>query len=233
MKKEFNEQDDLELLQAHKKSQSDKLNDAWRVLKIQSEIIQGFEELRDVNNGVAIFGSARTKPEEKYYKATEKLAEELSLEGFNIITGGGPGIMEAANKGAQKGKGKSIGLNIKLPREQSPNQFQNIELDFNYFFVRKLMFAKYSFATIYMPGGFGTMDELFTILTLIQTKKTDDIPIILYGKEYWDGLYQWLKNEMKSNFKNIEEDELKKIIVSEDHNEIREIIRNSFNKLPK
>ena len=162
MKKEFNELDDLELLQAHKKSQSDKLNDAWRVLKIQSEIIQGFEELRDVNNGIAIFGSARTKPEDKYYKATEELAEEFSTEGFNIITGGGPGIMEAANKGAQKGKGKSIGLNIKLPREQSPNKFQNIELDFNYFFVRKLMFAKYSFATLYLPGGFGTMDELFT-----------------------------------------------------------------------
>ncbi|MCH2226984.1 MAG: TIGR00730 family Rossman fold protein [Candidatus Caenarcaniphilales bacterium] len=233
MKKEFHEEDDLELLQAHKKSETDKLNDAWRVLKIQSEIIQGFEELRDVNNGIAVFGSARTASENKYYKATELLAEELSNEGFNIITGGGPGIMEAANKGAQKGKGKSIGLNIKLPREQSPNEFQNIELDFNYFFVRKLMFAKYSFATIYMPGGFGTMDELFTILTLIQTNKTKDIPIILYGKEYWQELFNWLESKMKNEFKNIEDSELNKIIISEDHSEIVRLIKKSYASLPK
>lgn len=172
------------------------VNEAWRVFRIMAEFVEGIETLSDVNNAVTIFGSARVTPEDIYYQKTEKLARLLVGERFNVITGGGPGIMEAANKGATEAGGKSVGLNIKLPFEQKPNDYANIHLDYKYFFVRKVMFVKYAVAYVIMPGGFGTMDELFEALTLIQTKKIKSFPLILMGSEYWQGLIDWLNNSM-------------------------------------
>ena len=172
------------------------INEAWRVFRIMAEFVEGIETLSDVDNAVTIFGSARLKPEDIYYQKTERLARLLVQEKFNVITGGGPGIMEAANKGAAEGGGKSVGLNIKLPYEQKPNPYANIHLDYKYFFVRKVMFVKYAVAYVILPGGFGTMDELFEALTLIQTKKIKAFPLILMGSDYWRGLIDWLKNTM-------------------------------------
>jgi len=172
------------------------VNESWRVFRIMAEIVEGIETLSNVHNAVTIFGSARIQPDDIYYQKTEKLAKLLVHEKFNVITGGGPGIMEAANKGAAEAGGKSVGLNIKLPYEQKPNPYANIHLDYKYFFVRKVMFVKYAVAYVIMPGGFGTMDELFEALTLIQTKKIKAFPLILMGSEYWQGLIDWLKNVM-------------------------------------
>jgi uncharacterized protein (TIGR00730 family) len=171
-------------------------NESWRVFRIMAEIVEGIETLSNVRNAVTIFGSARVKPDDIYYQNTEKLARLLVQEKFSVITGGGPGVMEAANKGAAEAGGKSVGLNIKLPYEQKPNPYANIHLDYKYFFVRKVMFVKYAVAYVIMPGGFGTMDELFEALTLIQTKKIKAFPLILMGSEYWQGLIDWLKNTM-------------------------------------
>jgi hypothetical protein len=171
-------------------------NESWRVFRIMAEIVEGIETLSNVHNAVTIFGSARVKPDDISYQKTEKLASLLVREKFNIITGGGPGVMEAANKGAAEAGGKSVGLNIKLPYEQKPNPYANIHLDYKYFFVRKVMFVKYAVAYVIMPGGFGTMDELFEALTLIQTKKIKAFPLILMDSEYWGGLIDWLKNTM-------------------------------------
>ncbi|HOO35880.1 MAG TPA: TIGR00730 family Rossman fold protein [Smithella sp.] len=172
------------------------VNEAWRVFRIMAEFVEGIETLSNVDNAVTIFGSARVKPDDIYYQKTEKLAKLLVGERFNVITGGGPGIMEAANKGAAEAGGKSVGLNIKLPFEQKPNDYANIHIDYKYFFVRKVMFVKYAVAYVIMPGGFGTMDELFEALTLIQTKKIKSFPLILMGSEYWEGLIDWLNNAM-------------------------------------
>jgi len=172
------------------------VNEAWRVFRIMAEFVEGIETLSNVDNAVTIFGSARVKPDDIYYQKTEKLAKLLVGERFNVITGGGPGIMEAANKGAAEAGGKSVGLNIKLPFEQKPNDYANIHIDYKYFFVRKVMFVKYAVAYVIMPGGFGTMDELFEALTLIQTKKIKSFPLILMGSEYWKGLIDWLNNTM-------------------------------------
>ena len=172
------------------------VNEAWRVFRIMAEFVEGIETLSNVDNAVTIFGSARVKPDDIYYQKTEKLAKLLVGEKFNVITGGGPGIMEAANKGAAEAGGKSVGLNIKLPFEQKPNDYANIHIDYKYFFVRKVMFVKYAVAYVIMPGGFGTMDELFEALTLIQTKKIKSFPLILMGSEYWKGLIDWLNNTM-------------------------------------
>jgi hypothetical protein len=171
-------------------------NESWRVFRIMAEIVEGIETLSNVHNAVTIFGSARVKPDDISYQKTEKLASLLVENGFNVITGGGPGVMEAANKGAAEAGGKSVGLNIKLPYEQKPNPYANIHLDYKYFFVRKVMFVKYAVAYVIMPGGFGTMDELFEALTLIQTRKIKAFPLILMGSEYWEGLIDWLKNTM-------------------------------------
>ena len=176
-----------------------KTSDTWRVFRIQSELVEGFETLHDIGPAITIFGSARLSSDSRYYKQAAELAEDLSKQGFAVITGGGPGIMEGANKGASNGKGKSIGLNIEIPMEQNPNKYQDIELSFRYFFVRKLMFVKYSMAFVIFPGGFGTMDELFEALTLVQTKKIEMFPIILFGKEYWKGLIDWMKNTLVAN----------------------------------
>lgn len=170
--------------------------DIWRVFRIQSELVEGFETLYELGPAVTIFGSARLSEDSYYYHQAIKVGKMLSNAGFSVITGGGPGIMEAANKGAKMGKSKSVGLNIQLPHEQVANIYQDITLNFRYFFVRKLMFIKYAIAFVIFPGGFGTMDELFESLTLVQTKKIESFPIILVGKEYWQGLIDWMKNTL-------------------------------------
>lgn len=172
-----------------------KAQDTWQIFKIMAEFVEGFEKMSKIGPCVSIFGSARTEPGTTYYALAEDIAFKLTNEGYGIITGGGPGIMEAANKGAQKAKGKSVGLNIKLPFEQAPNPFidHDKSITFDYFFVRKLMFIKYAQGFIVLPGGFGTMDELFESLTLIQTKKIGKFPIVLVGINYWKGLLQWIQ----------------------------------------
>jgi uncharacterized protein (TIGR00730 family) len=172
------------------------INESWRVFRIMAEFVEGIETLSDVNNAVTIFGSARVKPDDIYYHKTESLAKLLVQNGFSVITGGGGGIMEAANKGASEAGGKSVGMNIQLPFEQKPNPYANIHLHYKYFFIRKVMFVKYAVAYVILPGGFGTMDELFEALTLIQTRKIKSFPLILMGSEYWKGLIDWLKNYM-------------------------------------
>jgi hypothetical protein len=171
--------------------------ESWRVFRIMAEFVESIEVLSNVHNAVTIFGSARLKPEDKYYQMAEKLGQLLVQNGFSVITGGGPGIMEAANKGAAEAGGQSVGMNIKLPFEQKPNSYANLQLDYKYFFIRKVMFVKYAVAYVIMPGGYGTMDELFEALTLIQTKRVKSFPLILVGREYWQGLLDWLKNSMQ------------------------------------
>lgn len=173
-----------------------KTSETWRVFRIQSELVEGFETLHNLGPAVTIFGSSRLLPESQYYKDAVSVAKMLADDGFAVITGGGHGIMEGANKGAKKGKALSVGLNIEIPTEQIPNRYQDVSLSFRYFFIRKLMFIKYAIAFIIFPGGFGTMDELFEALTLVQTKKIQSFPIILYGSEYWKGLTDWMKNTL-------------------------------------
>jgi len=170
-------------------------DESWRMFRIISEFTEGFDKLSDIGFAISIFGSARTSPDEHYYKKTVEISERLAKENYSIISGGGPGIMAAANQGAFTQDAKSIGLNIELPHEQTPNKFQNLSLDFNYFFARKVMFVKYSMGYVCMPGGFGTLDEFFESLTLVQTNKIYRIPIILFGAEYWSGLLDWLKDK--------------------------------------
>jgi uncharacterized protein (TIGR00730 family) len=173
-----------------------KTSETWRVFRIQSELVEGFETLNDLGPAVTIFGSSRFTKESEYYTDAVSLAKMLADDGFAIITGGGPGIMEGANKGAKKGKAHSVGLNIEIPSEQVPNKYQDVSLSFRYFFIRKLMFIKYAIAYIIFPGGFGTMDELFEALTLSQTKRIQSFPILLYGTEYWKGLVEWIKTTL-------------------------------------
>jgi len=192
-KKHLHKNEDHEMLQAPKKIESDFVNtDPWRVLRIQSEFVDGFNALAGVGPCVAIFGSARTVPSDCYYEVAEKTAALLVKNGTGVITGGGPGIMEAANKGAFEAGGLSIGCNIELPFEQASNPYQTISLEFRYFFVRKMIFVKYSVGYVIFPGGFGTLDELFESLTLAQTNKIEHFPIALYGSAYWNGLLEWI-----------------------------------------
>ncbi len=187
--------------------------ESWRLFKILAEFVEGFEVLPRVYPGVTIFGSARTPPEHPDYKKAEELAKLLVKAGFSVITGGGPGIMEAANKGAAEAGGYSVGLNIKLPLEQEPNPYANIKLEFRYFFVRKVMMAKYSVSFVFFPGGFGTLDEMFEVLTLIQTKKIKPVPIVLIDREYWNMLYRWMEDYLIPNNKISPKDvELFKIV---------------------
>jgi len=203
------------------------VGDSWRLFKIMSEFVDGFDALSEIKQpAVSIFGSARTSPEDKYYKVTEAIAAGLAEAGYAIITGGGPGIMEAANKGADSVNGISVGLNINLPFEQEPNPFANLPLSFKYFFIRKVMFIKYAMAFIGMPGGFGTMDELFEALTLIQTRRIKGFPIILVGKDYWGGLVDWIKDTMLTS-KNLNPDDLLIFDVMEDPQEIITTIRRT------
>lgn len=170
--------------------------ETWRMFRILAEFVEGIETLSSAGPCVSIFGSARTKPEESYYKMAVDVAKMIAKHGYGVITGGGPGIMEAANKGASEGGGTSVGLNIDLPFEQHPNEFQNIEMHFRYFFVRKVMFLRYAAAVVILPGGYGTIDEMFETLTLIQTQKTPQLPLILMGKDYWGGMMDWIKKDM-------------------------------------
>jgi len=170
--------------------------DTWRMFHIMAEFVQGFEAMPEVYPAVTIFGSSRAKPQSNVYKSTVKVARLLVENGFNVISGGGPGIMEAANKGAAQAGGKSVGLHIELPNEQQPNKYANVRLDFKYFFIRKVMFVKYAVAYIIMPGGYGTLDELFEALTLIQTKRIRSFPVILMNSRFWEGLLDWLKSSL-------------------------------------
>lgn len=203
------------------------ITDPWRVLRIMSEFVNGFDALAHIPPCVTIFGSARTLPDDPAYAAAIETARLLAKAGFGIITGGGPGIMEAANKGAQEGGNLSIGCNIELPFEQAPNQYLDISLDFRYFFVRKTMFVKYSNAFIIFPGGFGTMDELFEALTLIQTKKVSNFPVILYGSKYWEGLLKWIRETMLDEEK-VSVDDVALLRISDDPQEICDIVCDAY-----
>jgi hypothetical protein len=172
------------------------VKDLWRIFRIMAEFVEGFDELATVGPAVSIFGSSRAKPDDRYYKLAEQTASELAKAGFAVITGGGGGIMEAANKGAAKAGGKSIGLNIELPLEQIPNKYQNLSLHFRYFFCRKVMFLKYAHGFIVFPGGYGTMDEFFESLVLIQTLRQASFPVILMSSDHWGGLAAWMKEKM-------------------------------------
>jgi uncharacterized protein (TIGR00730 family) len=193
-----------------------KAHSSWQLFKIMAEFVDGFEALAKIGPCLSIFGSARTKPGEPYYELTVKTAKLLAKEGFGVITGGGPGIMEAANKGAAEGGGKSVGLNIELPFEQHANEFvdKDRNLHFDYFFVRKVMFTKYSQAFIMMPGGFGTLDEFFEVATLVQTRKMLQVPLVLIGKDYWHGLLEWLKKtvQQKEKYISAEDFDLLKLV---------------------
>lgn len=197
--KGFPDNEDKELFQSPCPPKPDfTTEDPWRILRIQGEIVEGFDALSKIGPAVAIFGSARFQPENPYYQATIDIATRLAAAGIAVISGGGPGIMEAANLGAYSIKGTSVGCSIQLPQEQHPNSYQTIALKFRYFFVRKLMFVKYAVAFVIMPGGFGTMDELFEALTLVQTDKIDHFPIVLYAGSYWEGLRDWMNKQMLS-----------------------------------
>src|SRR5256886_2316677 len=197
--------------------------DTWRVVRIMGEFVQGFEDLAHVPNGVAIFGSARTPPDDPEYKVSQETGSVVARNGIPVITGGGPGIMEAANRGAFEAGGVSIGCNIELPHEQSSNAYLTLSLKFKYFFVRKMMFVKYSDAFIIFPGGFGTLDELFEALTLIQTHKIHNFPVVLYGSRYWQGMLEWLRGPMLGEEKIVEED-LERLHVTNSPEEIVEIV---------
>ncbi len=214
--------EDRKLLDRPSKSETLQ-SDSWRVLRITSEFVTGFDHLADVYPAVSIFGSARTVLSDRYYADAVRTAELLGRAGFAIITGGGPGIMEAANKGAQQGGSLSIGCNIQLPFEQELNGYCDKAMTFRYFFVRKTMFIKYSEAFITFPGGFGTLDELFGALVLIQTKKISDFPVVLYGSEYWAGLIDWLRNRVLAA-NNIAPEDVDSIHVVDTPEQVRDIV---------
>lgn len=207
-------------------------NDSWGIFKIMSEFVNGYESMSRVGPCVTIFGSARTKPDNPYYKLADEIAFQLTQSGFGIITGGGPGIMEAGNKGAQRGGGNSVGLNIDLPFEQKPNEFidHDKSLDFDYFFVRKVIFVKYSQGFVVMPGGFGTLDELFEALTLIQTHKIGRFPIVLVGKKFWTGLIDWIKNVLLEQENNISQKDLDLFKIVDTAEEAVEVIEDFYLK---
>ncbi|MFH6769170.1 TIGR00730 family Rossman fold protein [Gaetbulibacter aquiaggeris] len=208
-----------------------KTNDSWAIFKIMGEFVSGFEKMSKIGPCVTIFGSARTKPDNIYYLLAEKIAKRIVESGYGVITGGGPGIMEAGNKGAHLGGGTSVGLNIELPFEQHDNPYIDSDknLDFDYFFVRKVMFVKYSQGFVVMPGGFGTLDELFEAITLIQTHKIEKFPIILVGTEFWKGLIDWIKATLLKEFGNISEKDLELINLVDTEDEVINIL-DSFYK---
>jgi uncharacterized protein (TIGR00730 family) len=196
---------------------------SWRIFRIISEFTEGFDELSELHDAVSFFGSARLEAEHPYYQKTVELAELLSQNGFAIISGGGPGIMEAANKGAHGQNQVSVGLNIELPQEQKPNSYQTISLNFRYFFVRKVMFVRYSMGYVCMPGGFGTLDEFFEALTLMQTHKVFPIPLVLFGSDFWGGLIDWIKLKM-IEYGTIASEELDLITITDDPQQVLEIM---------
>jgi hypothetical protein len=187
-------------------------NDSWRIFRIMAEFVEAFEVMAPVGPAVSVFGSARTRPDDPFYKEAEETGRLLAKEGLAVITGGGPGIMEAANKGAFEAGGRSIGLNITLPQEQEANRYQTISLDFHYFYARKVMFVKYASAFICFPGGYGTLDEFFEVLTLVQTLKVEPYPIVLYGSAYWTGLADWIKAQLIPKFIDREDIDIFRIV---------------------
>lgn len=203
---------------------------SWTMFKVVAEFVDGFERMNKIGPCISIFGSARTKPDEKYYKTAVQLAYRLSQEGFGVITGGGPGIMEAGNRGATMNDGTSVGLNIELPHEQGNNPYISPDkvLNFNYFFVRKVMFVKYAQAFIAFPGGFGTMDELFEVLTLIQTGKIEAVPVILFGSDFWGGMREWVQNILSDEFKTISPKDMDLIPVTDDIEEVINVINEFY-----
>jgi len=209
-----------------------KTSDSWQIFKIMSEFVQGFETMSKIGPCVSVFGSARTKPDNKYYKQAEEIGYLLTQSGYGVISGGGPGIMEAANKGASRGEGKSVGLNIELPFEQSSNTYIDNDklINFDYFFVRKVMFVKYAQGFIVLPGGVGTLDELFEAITLIQTEKIGKFPIVLVGKTYWEGLLVWIKQVMLAKEKNISIKDLDLINVVDTPVEAVDMINDFYRK---
>jgi hypothetical protein len=206
-------------------------SDPWRVLRIMGEFVEGFDVLAELGPAVTIFGSARVKPNDPQYQAAQKLARLLGEVGLTVITGGGPGIMEAGNRGAQEVGVPSIGLNIELPFEQGVNQYVDVAINFRYFFVRKTMFLKYAQAFVIFPGGFGTMDELFEALTLIQTGKVQNFPVILFGSAFWGGLLAWLRNTLLAEGK-ISHHDLDLLIVSDSPEEVRDLILGTMHEQP-
>ncbi len=206
--------------------------DSWQLFKIMGEFVHAFEKLGRIGPCVTLFGSARTKPENKYYKLAEEIAFKLTKNGYGIITGGGPGIMEAANKGAKDGGGKSVGLNIVLPFEQSANSYIDTDkiINFEYFFVRKVMFIKYAQGFVVLPGGFGTLDELFEAITLIQTHKIGKFPIILVSKKYWTGLFEWVKETMLEEEHNVSVEDLSLFKIVDTADEAVKEINDFYNK---
>ena len=209
-----------------------KTKDSWQIFKIMSEFVDGYDTMAKIGPCVSIFGSARTIDENPYYQLAEEIAFKLTQNGYGVITGGGPGIMEAANKGAKKGKGKSVGLNIELPFEQSANPYIDNDklINFDYFFVRKVMFVKYAQGFIVLPGGVGTLDELFEAITLIQTKKIGKFPIVLVGKSFWGGLIDWIKEVMLKKEKNISPEDLNLFSVVDTADEALEIVNEFYKK---
>ena len=198
-------------------------DESWRMFRIISEFTEGFDKLADIRFAISIFGSARVKPDSPYYQAAQTISEVLASNGYSIISGGGPGVMEAANRGATSKNAPSIGLNIQLPSEQRPNQYQNLSLEFRYFFARKVMFVKYSIGYVCLPGGFGTLDEFFEALTLMQTHKIHPMPLILFGSEYWSGLMDWIKKTVLDNHL-IDKDDLNYISLTDDPLEVVDIM---------
>jgi uncharacterized protein (TIGR00730 family) len=207
--------------------------DMWRVFRIMAEFVEGFETMGKLGRAVSIFGSARTSPEDPFYKKARELAGELAKRKFAIITGGGPGIMEAANQGAAEAKGISVGLNITLPQEQKPNPYQNVSLDFHYFFARKMMFVKYAGALVCFPGGFGTLDEFFEALTLIQTRKTPRFPVVCIGKDYWSGLHDWIEKEMLNKYHCVDFEDMLLFEVTDDIYAAADFIQKNAGKSAK
>jgi uncharacterized protein (TIGR00730 family) len=209
-----------------------KTTNSWQIFKIMAEFVEGFEKLGKIGPCVSIFGSARSKPEDPYYILAEDIAYRLTLEGYGIITGGGPGIMEAGNKGAHRGGGKSVGLNIVLPHEQEGNRYIDRDkiINFDYFFVRKVMFMKYAQGFVIMPGGLGTLDEFFEAVTLIQTNKIARFPVVLVGKEYWKGLIDWVKEQLLRENPFISEEDLNLFSIVETGEEAVRVINEFYNK---
>ena len=215
----------------NKKWNEIKTNDSWSIFKIMGEFVEGYEKLSAIGPCISIFGSARTKPEDKYYKLAEEIAAEIVDRGYGVITGGGPGIMEAANKGANKKNGKSVGLCIKLPFEDTNNKFidKDKELNFDYFFVRKVMFVRYAQGFVVMPGGFGTLDEVFEAITLIQTHKVEKFPIILVSSEFWSGMLDWIKETLLKENNNISSKDLELIKIADTKEDVMDILEEFHN----
>ena len=207
-----------------------KINDSWAIFKIIAEFVEGYERMAKIGPSISVFGSARTKPDNQYYKLGVEVSKLLAEGGYGVITGGGPGIMEAGNKGAQEGGGKSVGLNIDLPFEQNHNPYidQEHNLEFDYFFVRKVMFVKYAQGFVVLPGGFGTLDELFEALTLMQTKKINKRPVVLIGSEYWGGLIDWIKATMLAKENNVAEADMDLIKVVDSAQEAYDAIDDFY-----